>query len=253
MHRLCFLKDLAAMDEKQIPLAGDTREIDLLAVKAMDSDADFERLLTQFEPFLRSQVSKWTARSHSIYDEMMSSAFQAFYEAVKSYDPSKGYFYHLLKNIVQKRLIDCQRKLTANKAETIPLEYESDEEGVSSRPLIDASIEADKETSRRRDLVLEIEEFKEELSKWDLTMDILAKNSPKQAKTKVIYKDIVKRVAADKDIVRVIRDMRYFPIKKIMALTKLPLKTIERARIFTIASIIIYIGDYTYLKNYIEG
>ena len=169
----------------------DNRELDRLAVAALSNEMEFERLLKRFNPFLLSQVSKWKGRSSIYRDEMTSAAMMAFHEAVQSFNPSKGHFYHLLKTIVHKRLIDCYRNVTAKHVDTIPLETENDEEGLPSRPLIAASIKTFQDTTRRRDMASEIEEFKQDLGKWKFNMAILAKNSPKHAQTRAAYRKIV--------------------------------------------------------------
>ena len=226
-------------------------EIDLLAAEALQSDQAFQSFFTKFRPYLLGRVSKWTGNSSSVHDDMMSAAMQAFHEAVKSYDPSKGHFFPLLKNIVHNRLIDCYRKLTKNQVETVPLEVENDE-GTSSYVIDKASIKAHQEVNQYRDLVLEIEEFKQELAKWDITMEILAKNSPKQARTRALYRELVKLIISDVEILNIVQSMHYFPVKKIKELTKSPQKIIERARIYIIACLIIHSGDYEYLKEHID-
>jgi len=238
------------MDNKLSNTNWDNSEIDLLAIAALKDDYEFENLFMKFKPFLRGQASKWSGSSSSLRDDMMSSAMLAFHEAVKSYDKSKGHFYSLLKNVVHKRLVDCYRNLKANKVETVPLETEADE-GVTSHLIDDASIKAHQKASQQRDLVLEIEEFKQELAEWGITMEMLAENSPKQAKTRAAYREIAKLVVMDDEILRIFQTMHYFPIKKVLNLTKSSPKIIERARIYIIACLIIHIGEYEYLKGYV--
>jgi len=239
------------MENKPKNLDYDTNEIDSLAIEALKSRHAFEVLFTNFKPYLSSQAAKWSGSSSSVRDDMMSAAMQAFHETIKSYDPSKGHFYSLLKNIVHKRLIDSYRNLTTNKVETVPLELET-EDGVSSYAIAKASIKAHEEGTQHNDLVSEIEEFKQELAQWGITMDILSENSPKQARTRAIYKEIAMQAAADSEILRIVKTMHYFPVKKVKSLTKSPQKTIERARIYIIAHLIIHTGDYEYLKGYIN-
>jgi len=239
------------MENKPADTNWDNNEIDSLAVAASESDYEFEIFFAKFKPFLWGQTSKWSSGSSSIRDEMISAAMQAFYESVKSYDPSKGHFFSFLKNIVHKRLIDCHRNLNTNRVETVPLEVETDE-GVISHSIAKASIKAHQETCQHNDLVSEIEEFKKELADWGLTMESLAENSPKQARTRAIYRELADLVVTNAEILHTVHTMRYLPIKKIKNLTKSPQKIIERARIYIIACLIIHMGDYEYLKGYIS-
>ena len=226
-------------------------DLDRMAAAAAEKTAEFERLLESFKPFLRNRASKLAGVAYDAPDEMMSAAMSAFHEAVKAYDPEKGHFFRFMDNVVRMRLIDCWRRLSADRAETVPLEEEYDGESGYSRQVAAASLRNYDDSVRQRGLVLEIESFKQEIAEWGFSMDALVEHSPKQARTRTVYKEITGLIAADEEIMCTIRDKHYYPVKKISRLTKLPRKLVERARIYTIASLIIRSGDYDYLKSYV--
>lgn len=229
----------------------ENNELDMLVVDAAKNAEDFEYLINKFRPLMWSKVSKLAGSSHDARDEMMSAAMRAFHEAVNTYDPEKGHFFQFMSKVIDMRLIDCLRKLNIKKVEIVPLEEESDDDSRSLSPLVKASLEAFAENVHQHNLVLEIEAFKQEISKWNFSMDMLVEHSPKQERTRSVYKKIVEQACSNNEIVKTIYMKRYYPIKKISEITKLPPKTIERARIYIIASIIIRAGDYDYLKSYI--
>ena len=134
-----------------------------------------------------------------------------------------------------------------NKLERVPLVLET-REGVSSR----TAALSEQELCKRNDLVSEIEQFKTELAKWGINMKVLAEHSPTHVRARAEYKEIARLVAAQSEIVHTIRTNTDFPVKKVKYLTKSPQKTIERARIYIIAYIMVHTGNYKYLKEFID-
>ena len=226
-------------------------ELDIRAVKAAADDKEFESLLTDFRPFMWSRASKLAA-TQSNRDELMDAAINAFYEAVKGYDSSKGHFYKYMSNAIHMRLIDQWRKISAQ-AVTIPLEDQRDDENPNISPLQRASLKAYDDFVRQHEIIDEIEEFKTELEAWELNIEKVAEHSPKHTKTRLLYRRIVDQAAAESEILHIIKSKHYFPVKKICDLTKQPPKIIERARIYILAALIIRMGDYRHLKGYVEG
>ena len=84
-------------------------------------------------------------------------------------------------------------------------------------------------------------------------MPALVQQSPKHQKLKDMYKSLVNLILEHPDIVQTIQMKRYFPIKTIANISGLPQKKIERARTFILASLIIKMGDYDYLSEYVDG
>lgn len=231
----------------------DVSQIDKLVLSASKNEHEFEILLTEFRPFLWSRASRFAGNSHDKRDEMMNVAMQAFYEAVSNYDQGRGHFFHFMDRVVHMRLIDAMRKLQSKQLETVPLETDNKDDESHSQAITEASIKVYKEDARQYYLVLEIDAFKQELNGWDLTMDELVAHSPKHSRLRDTYWGIVESIAADAEIMHIIWVKHYFPVKKISALTGIPRKTVERARIFIIATLIIRMGDYVYLKHYVTG
>lgn len=231
----------------------DVAGIDERACIASEDSVEFERILKEYTPFLRAQVSRLTGSrdSNDLFDEMMNDASMAFYESVKAYSREKGHFFPLMRTVVHKRLLDSLRKKYSNRIQTVPLETD-DEEEMRKPSLIDSlSVSASRENERRNDLVVEIECYKRELSEWGLSMDMLVANSPKHTRLRDVCRQIINAVAADEEIMEIMWTKKYFPIKKISELVNIPQKTIERVRTFIIGSLIIRAGDYEQLKEYV--
>jgi len=233
----------------------DACEFDSRAVAALNDSAEFETLLNNFKPFLKARASRMAGGrgSRDLFDELTNDAFLAFYEAVKAYNQMKGHFFPFMRNIVHMRLIDNIRKSSVNRITTIPLETDDEDGSEERRPsqINSVSVEMFKESNRRDDLATEIECYERELKEWGISMDSLAANSPKHSRLRGVCREIIDTAASDEGIMRTMRTKHYFPIKRISRLTKIHPKTIERARIFIIGSLIIHAGDYDYLKQYV--
>jgi len=228
-------------------------DIDECAKKALTNETEFELLLQRFRPFLSARASRLAGTYADRRDEMMDAAGSAFFEAVKEYDKQKGHFFQFMNTVVHRRLTDVLRGFYAKRVDTVPIENDSGDRARAASPVDIASMNAYMENERRYGLNLEIECFKGELAEWGVTLEELEANSPKQERLRGIYKRIAADIINDAEITQIIFARHYFPVKKISVLSKVPRKTVERARIYLLASVIIWAGDYDYLKGYISN
>ena len=243
----------AAMDEVVIK-AG---TLDDRAVRAKASEKEAEDLIKEFEAFLRSRVARYAyCADDAKRDEMHGTAMLAFFEAIKKYEPTKGHFLPFANVIVCGRLIDYNRRLGNRASEDLPLDDEDDEqerESAQSAAIAELSIRRYEAERRHADMVEEIEQLKAELSSWGLTMATLVEQSPKHSRLREEYKAIVEQILGSPDVIQTIQVKRYFPQKAIGIITGIPQKKLERARNFILASIIIKMGDYEILSEYVAG
>ena len=231
-----------------------TEYLDNRAITAKQSADEMELLIEDFKPFLHSRAAKYALRtSGDQREELFSVAMIAFHEAIQKYDSSKGHFFPFANHVVCERIIDSIRSLyRRNDDRIVPLEQEDDEyQSSQSIALKELAMRSYQAQSRQESLVYEIQQFKDELSTWGITMTSLSNNSPKHKKLLDAYKAAVVQISQNQDIVQTIQLKRYFPVKSIAELTGLPQKKLERARIFIIASLIIKLGDYEYLSDYV--
>ena len=240
------------MDE----IVENARPLDERAASAKNSEDEINRLIEDYKPFLRARVAKYSQqRDEYQREELYSTALIAFYEAIKSYDMDKGHFMPFANNVVSKRLIDHVRKDYKNADKTVSLDEEDEDEKHSAQTaaIEDISIRLYEIERRREALADEIEQFKAELNLWGITMESLTNQSPKHKAVRDTYKMVVSKVSQSPDIMQTIRSKHYFPINSISKITGLPQKKLERARTFILASIIIKMGDYEYLSDYVCG
>lgn len=213
--------------------------------------------IQDYKPFIASTVEKCVGR-YVIYgqDDELSIGLMAFEEAMNYYDLSKGNFLSFAQNVIKRRIIDYYRKEKKHQNVTSINDYCPDEGNGDS--VYDYIVTAEqiqgqyyeKEINELRRI--EIMQLKSELEKFDLCFSDIAKSSPKHKGTKQSYMDIVKFIVENKEIIDKIRQKKYIPVAEIQMATNLPRKTIERARNYVIAAVLILTGDYYSLREYID-
>ena len=228
-------------------------ELDERVLAAKVSPDEMEKLIQDFQPFLYGRAGKYAIKANShLREDLFSTAQMAFYEAIKTYNADKGHFFPFAGNVVRNKLIDHIRKLYRQGVPSASIEL-TDEDNPQSEALEQISVKMFASDQQRCAIVEEIERFKGELATWKISMDALVKHSPKHQKVKDTYKLLIRQIIADPDVVRTILSKRYIPMKTIAGLSGLPQKKLERARTYIIASLIIKMGDYDYLSEYIDG
>ena len=228
--------------------------LDNRAVAAKQSESETERLIEDFKPFLNARAARYAPQSDwAQREELQSVTMMAFYEAIQKYDINKGHFFPFADRVVRARIIDSIRLVYKAGEKTVSFEADNDAEPSSNSSVIDEiSIRSYDEQRRREMITEEIEQFKAELALWGITMDALSRQSPKHRKLLLSYRMAIAKILQNSDIVQTIQLKRYFPIKAVALLTGLPQKNVERARTFILASLIIKLGDFDYLSEYIS-
>lgn len=213
--------------------------------------------IQEYKPFIASTVEKCVGR-YVIYgqDDELSIGLMAFEEAINHYDVSKGNFLSFAQNVIKRRVIDYYRKEKKHQNVTSINDYYP--EGEDADSVYDYITTAEqiqgqyfeKEINELRRM--EIMQLKTELEKFDLSFNDVAKSTPKHKGTKQSYMEIVKFIVANKEISDKIKQKKYIPVAEIQVATNLPRKTIERARNYVIAAVLILTGDYYSLREYID-
>jgi len=230
--------------------------LDSRVVMARQSSDDMNRLIADFVPFLHASVAKYSMQNSTYHrQEMFSTAMRAFHEAIQKYDIEKGHFPPFANRIVSERIIDYIRMIYRHEGKTVPLE-ENNATEEDQRPLRtieeEISIRLHDAEYKQELLVNEIERFKLELATWGITMESLYKQSPKHKKLRETYKSAVSTIAQMPDIVQTIQLKHYFPVAVISRITGIPSKKLERARTFILASLMIKLGCYEFLSEYVD-
>ncbi|MDF2592670.1 MAG: polymerase, sigma 28 subunit, SigI [Clostridia bacterium] len=213
--------------------------------------------IQEYKPFIASTVEKCVGRYVTYgQDDELSIGLIAFEEAINHYDENKGSFLSFAQNVIKRRIIDYYRKEKRHQGVSyINDYYPAEEDGenaydylITAEQIQGQYYEQGVNELRR----MEIIQLRSELEKFDLDFSDIAKSSPKHKGTKKAYLDIVKFVVDNKDVSDKIKQKKYIPVAEIQMATNLPRKTIERARNYVIAAVLILTGDYYSLREYID-
>jgi RNA polymerase sigma factor len=223
-------------------------------VEKVKSDKEaINLLIEEYKPFIASCVKSSTGR-YMRYgeDDELSIALIAFVEAINSYNIKAGNFLPFAKNVIKRRLIDYYRKEN-KQSNNISLNCFNDDENPKELDFsVQESINKFGSEEQNYDRKLEIEELKTDLAKWGITLKDLLNSSPKHTKTRKMYKEIIKYLLENNDLIEIIKQKKCLPTAEIEKRLTIPRKKIERGRRYIIASIIIALGDYQYLKEFLD-
>ena len=226
-------------------------------MKIKSSSEERSIFIQEYKPFIAAAVEKCTGRYVNYgTDDELSIGLLAFDEAIKSYDQSRGSFLSFAQGVIRRRLIDFYRKEKKHQA----VVYINDccTDNSEKEDIYDYIITAGEVQNKYYEQEInevrrqELAELKEELAQWELSLKDIAKSSPKHAATKKSYLQIVRFLLDNEELLKKTKTKMYLPIAEIEAGTKLPRKTIERARNYVIAALIIMSGDYYCIREFID-
>ena len=230
-------------------------DLDARALTAQISENDMENLISDFKPYFAHVAAKYAIRAFDSHkDELFNVAQLAFYEAIQGFNIKRGHFFPYAKLVVRNNILDYIRSNIKKNDYTVPLEDTYSIGGKTVSSLISkVSVEQFEGGERQKKLTEELNQLRLALATWKISMDSLVKESPKHKTLASTYKGIVQMIMDNEEILDTIRNKHYLPIKEISKISGLPQKKIERARTFILAAILIKIGDYDFLSDYVEG
>lgn len=235
-------------------LSGDTVEARVARARDGDSQAR-EDLLRDYTPFILKTASS-AARRYLVAgrDEEVSVSLQAFDEAISAYRSPRPGFLAFAATVIRRRLIDHYRRET--RRDEVPFSSLSNDD-VGEWP---ASVEASRAAAsedwtgvlERRD---DIEEWRDILKTFSLTLKDVAKAAPKHADARERAIRTAALLASDEVLARRFLEKRKLPIDDLIR--RLPeevasRKTLERQRAYITAVAVILTFDLSSLKEFLD-
>jgi len=212
------------------------REIDLMAVQAVEDERKFSAFMERHELFILKTASKISKHYVSKSDDEWSVAMGAFSDAVVKYDFEQGSFISFAERIIHQRLVDHFRIRGRHSVE-IPVDFIEEEAIVLYN---DSS------------LILEIEAVTQILMNYGFSFMDLVDCSPKAEKTKKACAKAVKYISLNPLLMQEMRSSKQLPLKVIEKNAGVPRKIMERHRKYLIAAVEILNGDYPYLSDHLN-
>lgn len=203
-------------------------------------------LLDLHTPFIKKTASFICKRKIDEHDEEYSTAYEAFYEAIRNYDASASAklttFAHL---IIKRRLIDQIRK-EARMSGVVNGEAADIE-------LAQYAVERHSEQELIKQRQYEILHFQMALDPYELNFEELTKVAPKHEDSRRGMVEVATIVAGIPEFVEHLAKKRTLPLKQIEELVDVSRKTLERHRKYIIALVILLSGDYPLITQLIKG
>ena len=203
------------------------------------------RFIEKYKPFLAKYTSSVCGRyvSYSDDDEL-SIALLAFNESIDRYN-GEGIFFEYAKMVVRSRLLDYFKSR----------EYKEKHESLDEDNYLlnQGSKKQYMEEIRVQRLKEEIEELTKVLKYYNIEMLDLHKQRPKHFLTKQHVDHIISLILKNEEIVSLIIDKGYLPMNLILQQYKTSKKRIEPYRKYIITVIIICVGQFEFLKDYMPG
>ena len=226
------------------------RTLDERAVAAKTDEKEINSLICEYPPFLRALIGKIILKPKDYGgNELLSTAAEAFWEAVRAYDQRKGHFISLAELVVKRKLINLARN------EGLRLRREINFSALSKTDKDGGEVEFDAPDNKPGadyPLRLEIEAIEAESLAYGIDFMQLADYSPKAEKTKEVCFAVVRFMKSRDDLLSEMRKTCALPLKKICGATGADRKTLERHRQYIIVVTLIAANDYPYLANWLD-
>lgn len=210
------------------------------------------RFVEEYKPFIASCAGKAAGRYMSYgTDDELSIAMAAFVEAIDSFDRSKGNFFTFSRNVIKRRLIDYYRSERRH-SNVISLNLYLEEKGEEYDLSSDEAVRTYSDQRLAELRRIELQELGRELAQWNITYRDLTRASPRHRKTRQQCAELAGIILSTPELLQPVMTKKYLPVAELERISGLPRKLIERFRKYIIAVVVIAIGDYEYIKDYIK-
>lgn len=203
---------------------------------------NIDELVNSHIGFIVRKVSNITGRYVSVEnDDEFSIALSAFAEAVERYDKEKGSFLSFAGIVIDSRL---KTYLEQNN------KYKND---LSLDELSENGKDFAEPNDEKEDLIEEINEFKEELFKFGLTIDDLVEKSPKHSDTRKRAINIAETSSNEPQIVKLTYQKKKLPIREVSKKCNVTEKIVKGSKHFILSTMLVFVKKLPMLINWIKG
>jgi RNA polymerase sigma factor len=211
-------------------------------------------LISRYEPLILRLASRAVGRYvRKGQDDEASIALMAFNEAITSFDPERGRgFIRFAEQVIRRRLVDHYRRQARPEVVLSELEEEDEEGHVFVPVLAQAAIERRREDDETRSRREEIAEFGRRLAHFGLSLEELARISPRHEDSRRAAMAVGRMVAEDPELRTHLLTRHELPMKALERRVAVSRKTLERQRKYIIAVALMASGDFPHLSEYLR-
>ncbi len=229
-----------------------SKELQEEVIEVKEGNKDINIFIEKYKPFIFSTINEFKGSYINESSELSTIGMLAFKEAIDNFDPDKGNFYSFAKKIIKLRLIDNYRKTKKQKYNEKAIYEDSEYKNKLGKIEIEHSIDRylkEEEAKLRRE---EINNFIQELSEYDITLDELEKLSPRKQKLKDMYFNCAEYLIKNKNLYENFKRTQRLPAGELIENLKINIKQLDRGRKYIISLIILKKGNYEMLSEYIK-
>jgi RNA polymerase sigma factor len=183
-------------------------------------------------------------------DDELSIALMAFNEAIDSFNPeSQVPFLGYAKVIMRSRLIDFFRRESQN--QDIPCDFSQSQIAVDQTHSWNELVKEIEAWEREE----EIKQYEEELRKYKINFEALARNSPKHQDSRTNLIATAEELARNQKLFRYLEEHQKIPLQELSNISPLSKKTLEKHRSYIIALALIFHNPekYPFLYSYLKS
>lgn len=216
---------------------------EILAIR--EDEYKRNRFIEKYKPFLAKYTSS-VANKYVTYgvDEELSIAMLAFNESIDRFN-GEGVFFEYAKIVIRSRLLDYFN--SREYKERLNSESLDDTDGYRLNLGSKAKYAEELRAERLKE---EVEELRKLLKYYQIDMLDLHNQSPKHFITKQHVDHIIYLILQNDEMVSLIIDRGYLPMNMILTQFKTTKKKIEPYRKYIITVILISVGQFELLKDY---
>lgn len=211
--------------------------------QARSNPALLDELIRAHRPLMIAAVR---FHMHSVREEYLQIAEDAFREAVAAYRPERGAFLPLCRRIISLRLIDERRRLRLDRE--IPMADLDDaaQYAIDQAASVSAHLARSLEEERRE----EIEAYARALKGLGITLRQVQQACPRHKSTRALCLQAVRLIHGDTELARRTLQGR-LPIAALCTAFDTGDKVWERHRRYLIAAVLATDGNYPHIAGYI--
>lgn len=211
-----------------------------------------DALIEQYMGFIRSETVKFIhAVPENGHEDELSLAMLAFYEAILSYERSRGAFLPYAARAIRNRLIDYYRTEKRH-GNVISIHAPAgDEEDRSLLETLPDTRDEIGEYEARTASQQEIQEFGEQLARFGITFSDVADNCPRQGRTLTACRRVLDFARANPELLERVERTGKLPMAELAAGSGVEKKTLERHRKYLVAILLAFTNGYTIIRGHL--
>lgn len=223
----------------------------VLRAQGTDSPEQRNELLRELEPDVRRIASRVCKRVITRQDDEYMIAYRALDEAIKDYSPNyKASFLSFAYKVIQRRLVDYFRQEQKHQCH-VPVDGPNTREGESIHPdIVALSFEKHRKEELAQMRRVEIEILTQTLLSHGITMNELARKSPKHRDTRENLFQVAKVIVSDEKLLQQFYRQKK-PDKELAKRLGLHRRTLSRHRTYLIALTVLVVEELTLIREYV--